>query len=251
MRSPSSRLDHGFSTLRSRGLGLHAILPTAGAAAVAPKLADLVDEWPSMVLIGSAGTTLWQSMTAAGAFGPDDPVDEYAEDALFDFCDDLGPDVGTRLLWPSPDRSSSVPVTLLGELAGWSHRSPLGLGIHPRFGLWFAYRGVVLLEVAVEPQREPKSASPCASCADRPCLSSCPSSAVGGPSGLDLTACFGERSRAGADCAGRCLARAGCPIGAEHRYGPAQAEHHQRFSTASMGRAVAASAAVPPEWSQR
>jgi epoxyqueuosine reductase len=251
MRSPASRLDHGFSTLSSRGLGLHAVLRTADAASVAPKLAPLAADWPSLVLIGSAGTTLWQSMTAARAFRPLDPVDEYCEEALFDFCDDMGDDVGTRILWPDPVGDAPIAVTRLGELAGWSHRSPMGLGIHPRFGLWFAYRGVVLLDADIEELREPASASPCDSCADKPCIPACPPGAVGGPRGLELAPCLGERSRAGADCETRCLARAACPIGAEHRYSPEQMAHHQRFSTASLVLAVEHSASAPAEWSER
>ncbi len=250
MRSPASRLDHGLATLRSRGLGLHAILPTAEAATVAPKLAELAEAWPSLVLVGSAGATLWQSMTAARAFGPADPVDEYCEDALFDFCDDLEPDVATTLLWPAADAGATLPVTRLGELAGWSHRSPLGLGIHPRFGLWFAYRGVLLLDVALEPLREPVAPSPCDACADRPCISACPVGAVGGPAGVDLGLCLGERDREGASCVSACASRAACPIGAEHRYPAEQQGHHHRFSTPMLRRALATSASAPPEWSR-
>lgn len=251
MRSPASRLDHGFSTLSSRGLGLLAVLPTADAAAVAPKLAPLASEWPSLVLVASAGRTLWQSMTAARAFAPADPVDEYCEDALFDFCDDLEPDVNTRILWPATDGGAPVPVTRLGELAGWSHRSPLGLGIHPSYGLWFAYRGVVLLDVALPAQTLEAAASPCDSCADRPCITACPASAVGGPAGLDLAACVSERAREGAACATSCLSRVACPVGAEHRYSDEQMAHHQRFATASLQAAVAREAEAPPEWRQR
>lgn len=251
MRSPTSRLEHGLATLRSRGLGLHAVLRTTDTASVAPKLASRAAEWPSLVLVGSAGPTLWQSMSAARALEGEHPVNEYCEDALFDFCDDLEPDVRTRLLWPGPGADGPVPVTRLGELAGWSHRSPMGLGIHPRCGLWFAYRGLILLDVVLDAQREPASTSPCEACSDRPCLAACPPSAVGGPQGLDLAACLGERSRAGVDCNRRCLARAACPVGSEHRYPPEQSAHHQRFGTAAMRRAMDASARPPSEWGAR
>jgi epoxyqueuosine reductase len=159
--------------------------------------------------------------------------------------------VATRIVWPAQGGDAPFPVTRLGERAGWSHRSPLGLGIHPRFGLWFAYRGVVLLDVELPTVREATTTSPCAGCAERPCVAACPPGAVGGPSGLDLVACVGERERAGAACGGGCLARAACPVGAEHRYSDEQAAHHQRFGTAWLRRAVDASASAPSEWSDR
>ncbi len=250
MRIAASRLDPGFSTLKSRGLNLLSVLDTAAAAEVAPGLAPLAGDWPTLVLIGSAGKTLWQSMTAARAFEPLDPVDEYCEEALFDFCEDLEPHVETRILWPDPNAAAAVPITRLGELAGWSHRSPLGLGIHPTFGLWFAYRGVVLLDARVPPTPHPPTPSPCASCADRPCVAACPPGAIGGPKGLDVAACSKERNDS-PPCASACIARAACPIAAEHRYSPEQMAHHQRFSAASMARAVEHQASAPPEWSER
>ena len=107
------------------------------------------------------------------------------------------------------------------------HPSPIGLLIHPHWGLWHAYRGALVFERRIElPAIEPK-ASPCEACAAKPCLSACPVHAFSGGS-YDLDACVSHvRSAAGVACReGGCLARRACPVGDEFRYLPAQARFH-------------------------
>jgi hypothetical protein len=112
------------------------------------------------------------------------------------------------------------------------HPSPIGLLIHPRWGLWHAYRGALVFEQRIElPAIElspiESKASPCETCAAKPCLSACPVHAFSGGS-YDLDACVSHvRSAAGVACReGGCLARRACPVGDEFRYLPAQARFH-------------------------
>lgn len=108
------------------------------------------------------------------------------------------------------------------------HVSPLGILIHPEFGLWHAYRGAMAFgERLALPPREQR-ASPCASCATRPCETACPVGAIAAARSYDATACTAHVASAlGRDCRELgCRARRTCPVGAEYGYGPAQAEFH-------------------------
>jgi len=180
-----------------------------------------------------------------------DPVDEHAAHAIEGFRRQVEAVASTSLLWPSASYDP-VPVTAIANRAGWAHRSPLGLGIHPEFGLWMAYRGVVLIAAPALPRRAASSASPCDSCEDRPCISSCPVGAVGGPDGLAVVPCFDERQRPGAPCGDGCRARLACPVGAAHRYGFEQLRHHTAAAVRSWRRSIEDGVpAPPPEWRRR
>jgi hypothetical protein len=129
--------------------------------------------------------------------------------------------------YPSGAPASPVPFQRLALRCEPVHPSPIGLLIHPRWGLWHAYRGALLLPAAVELPRLEPSVSPCASCETRPCLSSCPVRAFR-PGAYALEACvdhvLGDARR---ECRGHgCLARRACPVGAEYRYGRDQANFH-------------------------
>jgi hypothetical protein len=67
-------------------------------------------------------------------------------------------------------------------------RSPLGLLIHPRWGLWHSYRGALALHQRFKlAPRE--SANPCEVCRDQPCLSASPVSAFAPECPYDHAAC--------------------------------------------------------------
>jgi hypothetical protein len=253
-------LARGLAELEGRGLGLSALLPTASLVTVAPGLLPLLTEFPTLLLIGSAGTRMWRSLEGRGWLSRRDPVDGHVMEALEAFemlAFSTEADSAWRRIWPAQGGGGPVlPLSALGEAAGWSHRSPMGLGVHARYGPWFAYRGAYLLAAAHPPRHEAPSASPCASCAARPCVTACPAGAVGGEAGLDVAGCFGERLRPGTPCADRCDARLACPVGVEFRYCDAQLRHHHRAATGSYvrWRAAAGEAAVLPvldEWRRR
>ena len=102
----------------------------------------------------------------------------------------------TRVLYPGP--GNVLPLQKLGTIAGWHNASPLGTGIHPEWGVWFAYRVLLWIEMPTprdgsaqssqlanaEPQPPTLSAvSPvmgdvCLSCQSRACVSACPAEAI-------------------------------------------------------------------------
>lgn len=128
------------------------------------------------------------------------------------------------------------PFLSWGRRGGGGHVSPLGLNIHPRFGLWHAYRAALLFPVAFDLPHHGAGPHPCESCLGRPCLSACPVDAFTGAS-YRLDSCVDHiAALAGADCVAEgCRARRACPVGAEYRYGPAQARFHmQAFLRAQL-----------------
>jgi hypothetical protein len=124
----------------------------------------------------------------------------------------------------------------------WAQRSetvypsPLGLLIHPDWGLWHSWRGAVALRERLELPSRDERPSPCASCSGRPCLSACPVGAFSG-TGYDAAGCRAHLAgRDGGECmAEGCLARRACPVGRDHAYAAAQAS----FGMAAFRRAGA------------
>ncbi len=116
--------------------------------------------------------------------------------------------------------------------------SPLGLLIHPRYGLWHSYRGALAFTEALDLPARTEAESPCAGCAERPCLSACPVGAFT-PGGYDVAACAEALGRAeGRACMeGGCLARRACPVGREFAQAPPQAAFHMRAFLAARSKA--------------
>jgi hypothetical protein len=186
----------------------------------------LADGRPAATLLiaGNAGGSLWPffSRSAEAGDGKADPLDRWSARVIGALADDLG----GRAVFPfggPPYR----PFQRWAARAAPLGRSPLGMLIHPDFGLWHAFRGAVALAERLDlPPPDPRP-SPCESCADKPCLAACPVDAFT-VSGYDVPACAGHLALpAGADCLGRgCLARRACPVGRAWRYPDDQARLH-------------------------
>ncbi len=176
----------------------------------------------TVVLAGNAGPRMWRAFDAARA-GQPMTLDAWSERALTD----LAARLGARAVFPFA--RPYLPFQRWALRAEACHRSPLGLLIHPDYGLWHGYRGALLFAAAIElPPPDPRP-SPCIGCADRPCLSACPVSAFS-HAGYDVPACArhlaGLPEPACMDIG--CLARHACPIGRDYRYAPAQARFHMK-----------------------
>ena len=120
-----------------------------------------------------------------------------------------------------------LPFLRWAQRAEPVYPSPIGPLIHPDYGLWHAYRGALAFARRIElppPDTRPR---PCDACPDKPCLTSCPVGAFS-HAGYDVPACIGHvSSDTGQECLeGGCLARRACPVGARHRYAPAQMRFH-------------------------
>jgi hypothetical protein len=188
------------------------------------------DEAPAgaatVVLLGNAGPALWRVFpdSPEARDGAPDPLDRWSRRVV----ETLAADFGARAILPF-DGPPYVPFQRWARRAEPVAPSPLGILIHPDYGLWHAYRGALAFPQALDlPPATPRP-RPCDTCSDRPCLTTCPVDAFT-PDGYDVPACAGHLRRAeGADCVtGGCLARRACPVGADWTYVPEQAGFHMR-----------------------
>lgn len=193
---------------------------------------DLLAQAPAartLLLVGNVGSEMWRRSGAdIRALAGPDPLDRWTR----------------REIEPIAGAFGGVAVFPFGgppywPFQRWAQRaegvapSPLGILIHPTFGLWHAYRAAIALPVALDlpaPKAEIGAAAhPCAACADRPCLSACPVDAFAG-TGYEVDRCVGHVARTRSQpegCLGRgCLARLACPVGADWRYAPEHAAFH-------------------------
>jgi epoxyqueuosine reductase QueG len=147
--------------------------------------------------------------------------------------------LGARAAYPFGDKI--WPFQRWAARAEGLHASPLGLLIHPEYGLWHAYRAALFFAEALDLPVVRPAANPCETCA-RPCLSACPAGAFT-PAGYELAACASHLASDAALCrTGGCHARDACPVGRNWRYPEAQI----RFHMAAFARSVAALPAVAP-----
>jgi hypothetical protein len=174
----------------------------------------------TVVLAGNAGPQMWRAFDAARA-ASGMTLDTWSAQVL----SELAARLDARAVFPF--ERPYLPFQRWAMRAEACHPSPLGLLIHPDYGLWHGYRGALLFAAAIDLPPPDRRASPCAGCADRPCLTACPVGAFDS-AGYDVPACArhlaGTPEPACMDIG--CLARHACPIGRGFRYAPAQARFH-------------------------
>jgi ferredoxin len=175
----------------------------------------------SLVMVGNAGPDMWRAFAADMRQEPD-ALDRWTERVVGEVAAALGATALFPFGEPPPH-----PFQRWGASAEALHHSPLGVLIHPDYGLWHAYRAALAFTERIDLPAADGRPSPCESCADKPCLSTCPVAAFNGES-YDVEACVWLlQEPRGADCmAGGCLARRACPVGTEYHYEPDQAAFH-------------------------
>lgn len=199
----------------------------------APKADDRAPQGARFViLIGNAGPAMFRRFAAER-----DPATDTMDDWTRDAVTGLARDLEAQALYPF-DMSPPWPFLTWARRGGAGHVSPLGLNIHPTYGLWHAYRAALLFPVEFDIPVQNPGPHPCESCATKPCLTACPAGAFDGAS-YDVPACAAHLATpAGDDCMrGGCLARHACPVGQGYAYAPAQAEFHMRAFVAARQKA--------------
>jgi hypothetical protein len=178
----------------------------------------------TLVLVGNIGSSFWPafSHSAEAGDGAPDPLNRWTQRVI----GDIAREVGATPLFPFGG-PPYLPFQRWATRAEAVASSPLGILIHPDYGLWHAYRGALGFaeRLALPPRVE--RPRPCDSCVDRPCLSACPVGAFA-EQGYDVSACIGHiGGPAGGPCmGGGCLARRACPVGSAYGYSAAQARFH-------------------------
>lgn len=185
----------------------------------AADLAFLPENSRTILLLGFAGQNGWSDFAAApeAQDGLPDPLDRWSKRIIGALASQLG----AKALFPS-DGPPFLPFQQLAKRAGEMFTSPLGLLIHPEFGLWHSFRGaLVFARQFALPQNLPAQ-NPCETCAAKPCLTACPVGAFSA-GGYNVNACAAHLHSKDEICTTQgCLARLACPVGAQHRYGSGQ-----------------------------
>jgi len=182
----------------------------------------------TVLLVGNAGGAMWHAFEPH-IDGAPDPLNRWTVNVV----EPIARHFGARALYPFGE--PHWPFQRWARRAETVHASPLGLLIHPEYGLWHAYRAALLFEDPLPlPRRPEQTFSPCESCAGKPCLSACPAGAFR-TAGYDVAACAAHLSSPAAACpqAG-CHARAACPVGSDWRYPEAQLRFHMAAFSGSL-----------------
>ena len=231
--SPVQTFDTIVAAVEAEGLASRGAFHPAADDAVPP----FADGTPAatLVLVGNAGPGMWPVFAASEEAddGAPDALDRWSRRVVSRLADALGG--AAHFPFGGPPW---LPFIRWAQRAGPVYPSPIGPLVHPDFGLWHAYRGAVAFRERLDLPPRDNRASPCDTCANRPCLSSCPVGAFSA-SGYDVARCVAHiGGRAGARCLGAGgLARHACPVGRETAYAPPQAAFHMQAFLAAGGRA--------------
>ncbi|PAQ07141.1 hypothetical protein [Mesorhizobium temperatum] len=183
----------------------------------------------SVLLVGQAGAAPWphflrwregQSGTIAN------PLDKWSREVIGAVAETFGARAA------SPSDRPYLPFQQWAMRAEGLRSSPLGILMHPQYGLWHAYRGALLFEDEIALPEPRDVIHLCDACLEKPCLKSCPVDAYSAD-GFAHKACLAHvRGQNGAPCrTGGCLDRNACPYGAAYRYPPqVQAFHMAAFA---------------------
>ncbi|TPN34178.1 4Fe-4S dicluster domain-containing protein [Mesorhizobium sp. B2-3-3] len=182
----------------------------------------------SVLLVGQAGAAPWPHFLRWRKKQPQaiaNPLDTWSWQVIGGVAEAFG----ARAV--SPSDKPYLPFQQWATRAEGLRPSPLGILMHPQYGLWHAYRGALLFEDELPVQAANPAIHLCDNCVDKPCLKSCPVAAYSAE-GFAYQACLAHvRGADGEPCrSGGCLDRNACPQGTSYRYPPeVQAFHIASF----------------------
>lgn len=183
----------------------------------------------AVLMVGQAGARPWPHFSRWRQGQPPDlanPLDTWSRAVI----GEVAGQAGARAV--GPNDKPFLPFQQWAMRAEGLRPSPLGILMHPRYGLWHAYRGALLFDDELPFPPVGAAVHLCDACVEKPCLKSCPVDAYS-KDGFAYQACLSHvREDAGNACrTAGCLDRNACPYGTDYRY-PAdvQAFHMAAFA---------------------
>ncbi|MCO5065544.1 MAG: hypothetical protein M9924_14180 [Rhizobiaceae bacterium] len=169
----------------------------------------------AVLLVGNVGAAFWSHFVRwreQQAQAVANPLDSWSRMVI----GAAAREAGARAVLPN-DRPFA-PFQQWAMRAEHLRPSPLGILMHPEFGLWHAYRGALLFDEPLEIETASQHPHPCDGCAEKPCLTACPVSAHG-LHGFAYRQCLDHVRGDGHRCREEgCLDRNACPAGTDFRY---------------------------------
>ena len=227
---------------------LAAAIPQAALAlrgAFHPTPEDQVPPFPdgtptgTLLLLGWTGGAQFPAFTASPEYQDEkpNPLDRYTSRLLARAARELN----AQALHPGAG-PPYLPFQRWAIRAEALTQSPIGLLIHPKWGLWHAYRGALALRETLPLAETPAHPAPCETC-PRPCLTACPVSAFTPPTketgAYDTQACATHLADPVSACPTTgCAARLACPVHPPIPYSPDQRRFHMAALAIGLRRAI-------------
>jgi hypothetical protein len=176
----------------------------------------------TLALVGNVGSAIWPIFDAARQKSAGLTLDRWTEQTV----GGIAADFGLEAVYPFQGPPFH-PFIQWAKRTGNLFSSPIGLTIHPDYGLWLAFRAALLIDRPIDLPMSP-AAHPCESCRDKPCLTTCPVGAFSGE-GYDFAACLDHVATPNNDCREHgCRARLACPVGRPYHYARPHAAFHMQ-----------------------
>lgn len=208
-----------FATLQD--LCLANGLQVLGGLSVEPS-EELLKGYKTLILLGPDEPRFWDLFKDSAEFGmPLSPLDAWSKRVI----NGLASELEAKAFFPS-DGPPYAPFFTWALKTGRCHSSPVNLLVHDRAGMMISFRGALALRTLVE--LPPAPPSPCISCINKPCLTSCPVQALT-PDGYDVPKCKSHiKSERGENCMQGCKVRRACPVSQKFGRLPEQSQFHMK-----------------------
>ncbi|MCR9135457.1 MAG: ferredoxin [Alphaproteobacteria bacterium] len=182
----------------------------------------------SLVLVGHVGSSHWPHFRRFQlAHGGRDPLDEWSKQVMEPIADAFS----CAALYPF-EKPWWPFQSWISQSEGLK-ASPLGILIHPEFGLWHGYRAALGFTRSIRLPEPSNLQHPCDHCEDRPCLSACPAGALD-TGHFEVGRCrtyLADEMKSDGCLSQGCASRNACPVGNEYRYDDTQLRFHMAALT--------------------
>jgi hypothetical protein len=218
MGNQNSKIDKIRAALSPHGIFLRGVLNFDGDGP------DLIGgRAQTVVLLGNVGGSMWPAFSVWRARHANvaEPLDTWSAETIRPLAEAMD---GTAWF---PSERPWQPFQQWAMRAEGLRPSPLGILIHPDYGLWHGYRGAIGFLERVDHPVAVTRPHPCEQCPEKPCLTTCPVDAVM-TDRFDVPACRTYLGREGEETcmSSGCIARNACPVGTAHRYPLEQLRFH-------------------------